>query len=68
MRVVLSADMEGVSQLREVREIAAACAEYWETGKLRYEADVVAACEGLLSGGATEVVVLDNTAAAIRPT
>lgn len=62
MRVVLSTDMEGVSQLRSAREIVAACPEYWETGKTRYEAEVTAACEGLLAGGATEVVVLDNHA------
>lgn len=60
MRVVLSSDMEGVSQLRSAREIVAACPEYWLTGKRRYEAEVAAACEGLLAGGATEVVVLDN--------
>jgi D-amino peptidase len=58
--VVLSADMEGVSLLRSAREIMAACPEYWETGKPHYEAEVAAACEGLLAGGATEVVVLDN--------
>jgi D-aminopeptidase len=34
--------------------------EYWETGKPRLEADVAAACEGLLAGGASELVVLDN--------
>ena len=62
MLVVLSADMEGVSQLSQAREIVAACPEYWETGKPRYEAEVAAACEGLLAGGATEVVVLDNHA------
>jgi D-amino peptidase len=60
--VVLSADMEGVSGLRSAREIVAACPEYWETGKPRYEEEVAAACEGLLAGGATEVVVLDNHA------
>src|SRR5215831_8824630 len=60
--VVLSADMEGVSQLRQAREIVAACREYWDTGKRSYEAEVAAACEGLLAGGATEVVVLDNHA------
>jgi D-aminopeptidase len=60
--VVLSADMEGVSQLRQAREIVAACPEYWHTGKRRYEEEVGAACEGLLAGGATEVVVLDNHA------
>jgi D-aminopeptidase len=62
MRVVLSSDMEGVSQLRSAREILAACPEYWLTGRPRYEAEVAAACEGLLAGGATEVVVLDNHA------
>jgi D-aminopeptidase len=58
--VVLSVDMEGVSQLRRAREIFAACPEYWLTGKPRFEEEVAAACEGLLAGGATEVVVLDN--------
>jgi D-aminopeptidase len=62
MLVVLSADMEGISQLSQAREIVAACPEYWETGKPRYEEEVAAACEGLLAGGATEVVVLDNHA------
>lgn len=62
MRVVLSADMEGISQLSRAREIVAACPEYWETGRPAYAAEVAAACEGLLAGGATEVVVLDNHA------
>jgi D-aminopeptidase len=58
--------MEGVSQLRGAHEIVAACPEYWQTGKPRYEAEVAAACEGLLAGGATEVVVLDNHASGNR--
>jgi hypothetical protein len=62
VRVVLSADMEGMSQLRQASEIVAACPEYWLTGKPRYEDEVAAACDGLLAGGATEVVVLDNHA------
>jgi len=62
MRVVLSIDMEGVSQLRTPREILAAFPEYWQTGKARFEADTVAAAEGLLAGGADEVIVLDNHA------
>jgi D-aminopeptidase len=62
MLVVLSADMEGVSQLAHAREIIAACPEYWETGRPRYEEEVTAACQGLLAGGASEVVVLDNHA------
>jgi D-amino peptidase len=60
MRVLLSADMEGISRLRSAREIFAVFPEYWKTGKPCYEEEVAAACEGLLAGGATEVVVLDN--------
>ena len=62
MRVVLSVDMEGVSQLVAPNEIIACCEEYWATGKPRLEDDVAAACRGLLAGGADEVVVLDNHA------
>jgi D-aminopeptidase len=60
MRVVLSVDMEGVSQLSDPREIFAFRPEYWATGKPRIEADTAAAARGLLSGGAREVIVLDN--------
>jgi D-amino peptidase len=60
VRVAVSVDMEGASQLRGVREIFAALPEYWATGKPRLEADVAAACEGLLAGGASELIVLDN--------
>ncbi len=60
MFVAVSVDMEGASQLRGVREIWGCLPEYWETGKPRLEADVRAACEGLLAGGASELVVLDN--------
>ena len=56
----MSVDMEGASQLRSVREIWGCLPEYWQTGRPRLEADVRAACEGLLEGGAAEVVVLDN--------
>lgn len=52
--------MEGATQLRSVREIWGCLPEYWETGRPRLEADVRAACEGLLAGGASELVVLDN--------
>jgi D-aminopeptidase len=58
--VAVSVDMEGASQLRGVREIFGCLPEYWATGKPRLEADVAAACEGLLAGGASELVVLDN--------
>jgi len=60
MFVAVSVDMEGASQLRSVREIFGCMPEYWETGKPRLEADVAAACEGLLAGGASELVVLDH--------
>src|SRR5947209_1163349 len=62
MRIVLSADMEGVSQITDPREVNAAFTEYWETGRDRYNSEVAAAARGLLAGGATEVVVLDNHA------
>jgi D-aminopeptidase len=52
--------MEGASQLRSVREIWGCLPEYWATGRPRLEMDVRAVCEGLLMGGASELVVLDN--------
>ncbi len=60
MIVAVSVDMEGASQLRDVREIWGCLPEYWQTGKPRLEADVRAVCEGLLAGGAAELVVIDN--------
>jgi D-amino peptidase len=60
VRVAVSVDMEGASQLRSVREIWGCLPEYWQTGKPRLEEDVAAVCEGLLAGGASELVVLDN--------
>ena len=60
MLVALSVDMEGAAQLRSVREIWGCLPEYWETGRPRLEADVRAACDGLLAGAASELVVLDN--------
>jgi D-amino peptidase len=60
MLVVVSVDMEGASQLRNVRETFGCMPEYWQTGKPGLEADVAAACEGLIAGGASELVVLDN--------
>jgi D-aminopeptidase len=62
MRVVLSADMEGIAGMRAAREVLACCPEYWDRGRAAYTADVVAAARGLLDAGATEVVVLDNHA------
>jgi D-amino peptidase len=60
MRVVISADMEGISQLVHPHEILAFARPYWETGRQRMTDDVAAAAEGLLAAGADQVVVLDN--------
>jgi D-aminopeptidase len=60
VRVVISADMEGSSQLVDPHEILAFARPYWVTGRRRMAADVSAAAQGLLSAGASEVVVLDN--------
>ena len=60
MRIVLSADMEAISQMRETRQLLACCREYWDTGRQAMTDDVVAGVRGLLDAGADEVVVLDN--------
>jgi D-amino peptidase len=60
MRVVVSVDMEGISQLVDPHEVISARPEYWQSGKRRMEADAVAAVQGLLGAGASDVVVLDN--------
>jgi len=62
MRIVLSADMEGIAQILDPRELLACCPQYWDTGRTRLTDDVAAAAAGLLDGGATEVVILDNHA------
>jgi len=62
MLVALSADMEGVSQLGDWRAIFAFERAYWREGRAQMEAEVAAAARGLLTGGADEVVVLDNHA------
>lgn len=60
MRVVLSADMEGISRLEDPHSILAFERSYWSAGRHQLTADVAAAASGLLRGGADEVVVLDN--------
>jgi D-aminopeptidase len=62
MRVALSVDMEGISQLDDWRAVVAFDPAYWREGRAQMEADVAAAARGLLGGGADEVVVLDNHA------
>lgn len=59
MRVLLLADMEGVSWLTDHRAIWPAFPEYWRTGRRSMTADVAAAVLGLFDGGASAVDVLD---------
>jgi D-amino peptidase len=59
MRVVLSAEMESVAQITDVRDLACR-REYWDAGRRKLTEDVVAAATGLLEGGASEVILLDN--------
>ena len=60
MRVLLFADMEGISRITDHRECWPPFEEYWATGRERFTDDVVAAAEGLLEGEATEVVVVNG--------
>jgi D-aminopeptidase len=62
MRVALSADIEGVSQLDDWRAVLAFDRAYWREGRAQMEAEVAAAARGLLAGEADEVVVFDNHA------
>jgi D-amino peptidase len=62
MRVALSADMEGVSQLDDWRAVLAFDRAYWREGRAQMEAEVAAAARGLLAAGADEVIVFDNHA------
>jgi D-aminopeptidase len=52
MRVALSADMEGVSQLDDWRAVLAFDPAYWREGRAQMEAEVAAAARGLLSATA----------------
>ena len=60
MRVGLVFDMEGTSHIEDFRELTPIYREYWESGRQKLTADVVAATKGLLNGGATEVWVLNH--------
>jgi len=60
VRVLLFADMEGISRITDHRECWPPFLEYWQTGRDRFTDDVVAAAEGLLEGDASEVVVVNG--------
>jgi D-amino peptidase len=60
MKVLLMTDMEGVSRITDYRECWPMFHEYWQSGRHKYTADVVATAKGLLDGGATSVVIKDT--------
>jgi len=60
MNILLSTDMEGISQIIDHRECWPVYPEYWQTGRRKYTSDVIAAASGLFEGGATEVFVVDE--------
>jgi D-aminopeptidase len=51
--------MEGISQIASHRECLFWHDEYWAAGRQKMQRETIAAAEGLLAGGADEVVVLD---------
>ena len=60
MRVALVFDMEGTSHIGDMREPFPMYAEYWDTGRAKLTDDVVAAMNGLVRGGATEIWVVNH--------
>lgn len=60
MRVAVVFDMEGTSHITDLREPFPTYREYWETGRAKLTDDIVAATNGLLSGGATEVWIYNH--------
>lgn len=59
-RVLLIADMEGSSWIDDYRECWPIFNEYWDTGRPKMMADINAAVQGLLDGGATEVGLING--------
>ncbi|MBI5292147.1 MAG: M55 family metallopeptidase [Chloroflexi bacterium] len=60
MRILLWTGMEGMSEITDHHECWPVFPHYWQTGRRKFTADVVAAASGLLEGGATEVVVMNG--------
>jgi D-amino peptidase len=59
MRVAMWVDMEGASRITDHRECWPAFPQYWDSGRPKLTADVVAAAQGLLDGGVSEIVVVN---------
>lgn len=60
MRVLMTTDMEGVSQITDHRQCWPAFPAYWREGRELYTAEVAAAAAGLLEGGASAVGIADT--------
>jgi D-amino peptidase len=60
MRVLLWADMEGMSRIADHRECWPEFPPYWQTGRRTFTGEVVAAATGLLHGGASAVLVVNG--------
>ena len=60
MRIILFADMEGITHITDYRECFPVFPQYWQTGRDIFTEEVVAAAQGLLSGGASSVTVVDG--------
>jgi D-amino peptidase len=60
MRVLVWADMEGMSGIADHAECWPVFADYWRTGRRAFTDEVAAAALGLLEGGATEVAVANG--------
>jgi D-amino peptidase len=60
MRVLIWADMEGISGIVDNAECWPVFADYWRTGRRAFTDEVIAAALGLLEGGATEVTVANG--------
>jgi D-aminopeptidase len=52
--------MEAIAQITNPLAVKAFCHDYWDSGRQAMQDDVDAAARGLLAGGATDVVILDN--------
>jgi hypothetical protein len=60
MRVLLWADMEGMSRVADHCECWPVFLEYWRAGRRKFTGEVVAAATGLLQGGASAVFVVNG--------
>ena len=60
MKVLISADMEGISGIVDWEEVTPGTSEYATRGRQLMTDDVNAAINGAFTGGADEVVVADG--------